>query len=89
MNYLEEHLLQPGETIKIICKSNIEDTENVAMRTNFNVSQGEQTILGHSQKGIVDQVTIPDLNLENGIYEKDPITEIWTEKPLKKIDARK
>lgn len=79
MNYLPETVLEPGKKLKILCKSYFKECPDADMRTNFDMKVGEQVILGHSQKGIIENVKIPHLRLDNGCYKRNLITGDWKE----------
>ncbi len=77
MNYLEETVLAPGESIRIGCK-NYEGAD-AFMKVNFNLKQGKEVMLAYAGTGIKERVAIPDLGMEQGVYRKNRITGIWQE----------
>lgn len=77
MNYLEETILAPGESILIGCKDY--SGSDAFMKVNFNLKKGEEVILSYGGKGVIETVLIPDLGTEQGVYRKDMITGEWKE----------
>lgn len=77
MNYLEEMVLAPGESIRVGCKNY--DGTDVLMKVNFNLKKGKEVMLAYAGNGIKERVAIPDLGMEQGIYKKNRITGIWRE----------
>lgn len=77
MNYLEELVLAPGESVLIGCRNYQE--ADAFMNVNFNLKKGKELSLAYSSIGIKEQVTIPDLALEDGVYRKNLVTGRWQE----------
>ncbi len=77
INYLEETMVEPGESILIGCKNY--KKEDAFMTVNFNLKENKEVILGCSGAVEKETVTIPDLSLEDGIYKKNMITGRWQE----------
>lgn len=77
MNFLEETVLMPGESILIGCKNYTGG--DALMNVNFNLKQGKELILGCSGGRIRERIPIPDLNVENGVYRKNMLTGSWQE----------
>lgn len=81
MNYLEETVLSPGESILIGCRNY--DGADAFMIVNFNIKKGEEVILSYGESGIIEKVQIPDLGTEEGVYRKDRLTGEWREERRK------
>ena len=77
MNYLKETVLAPGESIRIGCKNY--DGTDALMNVNFNLKKGKKVMLAYAGTGIKEEVELPDLGMEQGVYRKDRITGIWQE----------
>lgn len=77
MNYLEEAVLGPGESILIGCKDY--NGPDAFMKVNFNIKRGEKVVLFYGESGIIESVQIPDLGSEQGVYKKDMVTGQWKE----------
>jgi len=77
MNYLEEAILEPGESILIGCKDY--NGSDAFMKVNFNIKKDEEVVLYYGGSGIVESVQIPDLGSEQGVYRKDMVTGEWKE----------
>ncbi|MBD5393769.1 MAG: hypothetical protein HDR71_05765 [Lachnospiraceae bacterium] len=77
MNYLEETVLAPGESI-LIGGRNYTGSD-AFMSVNFNIKKGEEVILSYGEKGIIERILIPDLGTEQGVYKKDMLTGEWRE----------
>ncbi|MDE6621920.1 MAG: hypothetical protein K2K74_15810, partial [Lachnospiraceae bacterium] len=77
MNYLEETILEPGESILIGCKNY--NGSDAFMKVNFNIKKDEEVMLSYGGGGIIESVLIPDMGTEQGVYRKDMITGEWKE----------
>ena len=77
MNYLKETVLAPGESIRIGCKNY--DGTDALMNVNFNLKKGKKVMLAYAGTGIKEEVELPDLGMEQGVYRKNRITGIWQE----------
>ncbi|NBI90491.1 hypothetical protein D3Z45_07815 [Lachnospiraceae bacterium] len=81
MNYLEQTVLAPQESILIGCKNY--DGDDAFMKVNFNLKKGEEVILSYAKTGVTEKVEIPDLGMEEGIYRKNKVTGLWQEESAK------
>ena len=81
MNYLEQMVLAPQESILIGCKNY--DGDDAFMKVNFNLKKGEEVILSYAKTGVKEKVEIPDLGMEEGIYKKNKVTGLWQEEGTK------
>ena len=77
MNYLEETILGPGDSILIGCKNY--NGSDAFMKVNFNIKKDEEVILSFGGGGVIERVRIPDLGTEQGVYRKDMVTGEWKE----------
>lgn len=57
-----------GESIRIGCK-NYDGTEAL-MNVNFNLKKGKKVMLAYAGTGIKEEVELPDLGMEQGVYRK-------------------
>lgn len=77
MNYLEETVLTPGESLLIGCKNYA--GEDSFMNVNFNLKKGEEVILGCSGGGVQEKIKIPSLGMTDGVYRKNLTSGKWQE----------
>lgn len=84
INYLEQTVLAPQESILIGCKNY--EGDDAFMKVNFNLKQGEEVMLAHAGTGVKEKVAIPDLGMEQGIYKKNIVTGLWQEESTKEAD---
>ena len=77
INYLDETVLAPGESILIGCKNY--NGSDAFMKVNFNIKKDEEVMLFYGGSEIIEKVRIPDLGMEQGVYKKNMVTGEWKE----------